>query len=289
MSNSTFASKLDLTLKAMSMSRGQMASAIGVDKSVIGRWISGRVAPSGHNLTRLTQVIAGRRVAFSLLNWELDDDAFAISLGLSSAAVPLPGQMTLPLATSGLRDADRDAGAFYSGIWRITTSAGVAEQPDLFLHGYSIVTPHPDGYLCSRASMYDFHVEGWAMPVGNQLFSAMTELSTGRMMFNIMNGVVGDKSHVMDGIGLNCRGELGGLILSWGCVMERIADLSSEPEADLAHFHALAKQPAIAEPGSVPPEIRERLLPELGPKAAAAGGELLLIMPALRSLARGAA
>ena len=39
-------------------------------------------------------------------------------------------------------------------------------------------------------------------------------------------------------------------------------------------------------PGAVSPEVREHLLRDIGPAEAASGGDLLLMMPHLRSLAR---
>ena len=54
-----FAAKLDLVLRALSLSRGRLAAALGVDKSLVGRWTSGAVTPSDHNLSRLTQFVPG--------------------------------------------------------------------------------------------------------------------------------------------------------------------------------------------------------------------------------------
>ena len=55
-----FHEKLDLILKALSMSRGRLAAELGVDKSLVGRWVSGVVHPSALNLENLTRLISGR-------------------------------------------------------------------------------------------------------------------------------------------------------------------------------------------------------------------------------------
>ena len=69
MSSATpFSTKLDLVLKALSMSRGRLAADLGVDKSLVGRWASGAVTPSAHNLENLTRLVASRRSASLVLD-----------------------------------------------------------------------------------------------------------------------------------------------------------------------------------------------------------------------------
>jgi transcriptional regulator with XRE-family HTH domain len=63
-----FSEKLGLVLKALSMSRGQLAAQLGVDKSIVGRWATGAVQPSAHNLSRLTGLVAGRVDGFITLD-----------------------------------------------------------------------------------------------------------------------------------------------------------------------------------------------------------------------------
>lgn len=65
-----FPAKLELALKACSMSRGRLAAELGVDKSVVSRWLNGANAPSGHNLSSLTAVVAARFEGFTMLDWE---------------------------------------------------------------------------------------------------------------------------------------------------------------------------------------------------------------------------
>lgn len=57
-----FSEKLGLVLKSLSMSRGRLASELGVDKSLVGRWVSGTVTPSSHNLKNLTRLLMSRLV-----------------------------------------------------------------------------------------------------------------------------------------------------------------------------------------------------------------------------------
>lgn len=268
------------------MTRAQLAYALSVDKSLVGRWASGKVMPSAHNLSLLTQFFARSFPGFSLLVWDYETPAFAGVIGVSGPeAAP---SLSLPLAMPVPTGAVSGSIHAYEGIWRITTSAGLADQPDLFLHGYTILRMHPDGYLSSKAGMFNLLVDGWTMLVGQQLFSAFSDQMSGRVHFTIMNGVVGGKPGLTDGIGLSCQGELGGAIVSWPLVTERVADLTDDPIADLARFTSFVERNPVAEPQSVPERVRHHLVRDVGPRAAADGGDLLLYMRALGSMARAA-
>lgn len=77
---STFAERFRLTLEFLNYSRGRCAQELGVDKSLVGRWVSGAVVPREHNLTRWTEIVRRAQPAFSLGDWRLDADAFATRL-----------------------------------------------------------------------------------------------------------------------------------------------------------------------------------------------------------------
>jgi adenylate cyclase len=81
-----FAHKFGLVLKACNISRGRLAQAVGIDKSVVSRWASGVQTPTDQNLTLLTEVIGGRRPGFCRSDWELSARAFAARLGLDDAS-----------------------------------------------------------------------------------------------------------------------------------------------------------------------------------------------------------
>ena len=63
-----FTARLELILKALSLTRGRLAAELGVDKSLVGRWVSGAVKPSALNLERLTAFVARRQPGFTLLD-----------------------------------------------------------------------------------------------------------------------------------------------------------------------------------------------------------------------------
>src|SRR5687768_7112169 len=65
-----FSAKLSFVLKAFSMSRGRLAADMGIDKSVVGRWVTGAVVPTEHNLMLLTAQFAQRAPKFTSLSWD---------------------------------------------------------------------------------------------------------------------------------------------------------------------------------------------------------------------------
>src|SRR5512139_2238360 len=81
-----FAHKFGLVLKACNISRGRLAQAVGIDKSVVSRWASGVQMPSDQNLTLLTEVVGERRPGFGRGDWDLSSRAFAARLGFKDAS-----------------------------------------------------------------------------------------------------------------------------------------------------------------------------------------------------------
>ena len=95
-----FPAKLSFAMKALSVSRAGLASELKVDKSVVGRWISGVNQPTGHNLTSLSTAIAARRAGFTELDWDRNLEAFRQSLGVADIA-EAPRRQRLPASKTG--------------------------------------------------------------------------------------------------------------------------------------------------------------------------------------------
>ncbi|WP_293903746.1 hypothetical protein [Phenylobacterium sp.] len=288
-----FSAKLALTLKALSLSRGRLAADLEVDKSVVGRWVTGAAAPSGHNLSRLTGLIAARIEGFTALDWDRGLADFAERLGadpgsvpgLSAAGVMVQG-LPLPLldqmrATTALR------GPSYEGFFRSTRP--YQQQPGRFLHDHGMLRLDAQGLLALRMGTGGQAVEGWMLPLQNQLFCVATDLTSGALIFGIFNGVPAAKAQVVDGLILGAALDPGRTPTASVMVFERIGELSGDVAADDARFAALAASNPVAPEGSVPEALAAHLVPETGPSQLALGGDWLLRMPLARSLARGPA
>ena len=281
--------RLLLALKALSISRGRLAAALAVDKSVVSRWLSGRQAPSGQNLANLTDLIASRRPGFTQLDWEADLEVLAAKLGVAPDVPAAPwAAFTGWLPDAVLREAktlsDLRGGA-YEGFWRTTRPA--IGQPGRFIHDQILIRRAENGFLTSRAGVEDMRFEGWTFLTQTQLFTISVDAGTGIFLFTILNSVVRHRADVMDGLTLTVQRIGGGSPVAGGLLMERLGPLSGDRAADDAAFEAAMRQSPLAPEGSIPPEIMSRLLPDVGPLALAAGGAALLAMPFATSLSRG--
>ncbi len=281
-----FPAKLALALKVLSISRGRLAAEVGVDKSVVGRWVNGANAPTEHNLSNITATVAGRRPGFSNLDWEGDLAGFGQKLGL---AEPTAGLMSgwLPAQVVGeALQATAARGGAYEGFWRSTRPSN--EAPGTFIHDRILIRKGTHGLLDFRLSVVDMHFQGVAFPTQTQIFSLCADPATGVFIFTILNAVFRNRADVMDGLTLTVqRLGGGGRAVAAAVLLERTGLLGDDPEADDARHAAATPKDPRAPPGSVPPEIVAHLCRDVGPAALAAGGDFLLNMAFSQSLSRG--
>ena len=285
-----FSTKLGFVLKAFSMSRGQLAADMGVDKSVVGRWVTGAVVPSEHNLALLTKLIARRAPNFTSLGWERSLAGLAELIGADQSAIP-PGPLVsakegLPLAIlDQIRATTALRGAAYEGFFRSTRPFVL--QPGRFLHDHGMIRLDDTGLLSLRMGAGGTMVEGWMLPIHNQLFCIASDVTSGALLFGIFNGVATVRADVIDGLTLGSALDGGRTPTASAMIFERIGDLTGDVCADDAHFEALAASNPVAPEGSVSEALREHLTGDFGPQQLALGGALLLQTPLLTSLSRG--
>lgn len=287
-----FAKKLELVLKVLSMSRARLAADLGVDKSVVGRWVSGAVQPSAHNLSLLSALVAERIPGFTALDWDRGQRAFAefigadlgIAAGDETRAAPagLPlARMDLFLAATELR------GEAYEGFYRTTRPYVLA--PGRFVHDHAMVRRDPSGLLRLSMATSGTVIDGWVLLVGNQLFAICIDVTSGAMLFGVFNGVGTARADVVDGLVLAPALDAGRTPTAHVMQLERIGDLTADREADDQRFKALGALDPVVPEAEVSDDLRRYLTADFGPLAAAAGGDLLLRMPLSKSRARGPA
>ena len=284
-----FSDGLTLVLKALSISRGQLAADVEVDKSLISRWCSGSITPSAHNLARLTQRIAERHPGFNLHDWDAGIDCLAAKFGVAPVAarpvasgfadwVPLP----MLHEAAALTEAH---GASYEGFWRTTRPS--SEAPGQFIHEHIILRAE-EGRMSMRLGIMDIRYAGWALPLQNKLFGVAADATTGTFVFSIFNGVTRQRAEVADGLIMTCMRDAGGTPIASKCLLERIGDVTSDIAADNARLDALAAAYPLTPAADVPAHIRDHLWSDTGPAAFAAGGDTILMMTLARSMSRGA-
>lgn len=257
-----FASKLELVMKVLSLSRGGLAAAIGVDKSVAGRWVSGRVKPSSHNLAKLSQVIAKDIPHFTMLDWERNADNFAEFIGAQTGPEVRSSKTIWPLLPERLaadaRHAAKDLTRAYEGFWRTTRPS--SDVPGQFLQDITIVRRDADGFLTFTSGVEGFYYTGSSVMVHHQLFYFAADDTFGAISFGILNGVQRGRADIVDGVILTTLRDAGASPAASGMIMHRIGELTDDAAADDATFQKLVENQTILAPkGSVSDEVAEHL------------------------------
>jgi hypothetical protein len=274
-----FAPRLRLALQALGLSRGQAAHELRVDKSLVGRWATGSIRPSEHNLSGVTKLVASRIPGFTMLDWQRDFTSFAALLpGAPAEAVP-----SLPLGCLVHAQAETQRrGAAYSGFWRSTRPSAL--MPGKLFFGYGIFQPAPNGFLDVRVGSSGLAFEGWGYVSEGNLFAFLSDTVGCTPLSFIFKGVPLPKAMLLDGLLLLAGYDSARTPAAVPVIIERIGDLSGDKETDEAVFAELLQRDSAAD-GEVPDAVRRHLLRDTGPTAAAAGGDMFLI--ASGALSRG--
>jgi transcriptional regulator with XRE-family HTH domain len=277
---SPFAARLHLVLSAVAMSRARLASVLGVDKSLVGRWASGAVKPSDHNLSRITAVVAERFPGFTALDWERDLGEFAKQLGIDPSVArldqPLPAVQGLPLQFIDLaRRNTEQRGAAYEGFWR--TSRPSVLMPHLIFQDHGMIRVNANGLLEVRMGGAGLYFHGWIMLAEGNLFVIIHDSTGQTPLFLVFRGVPLPRAEIMEGILLMAALNASRTPAAVPILMERIGDLSGDRAEDDAHCDTLiSKQPTISI-DEIPDANRAYLLRDIGPAAADKGGDLFLL------------
>jgi hypothetical protein len=295
-----FADRLDLALKALSIGRGRLAAEVGVDKSLVSRWLSGVVRPSAHNIERLTRLMATHRPGFTMLDWEHDLDVLALRLGVTTAAPsvslpPLPafssasgrdyapGLLPFGLMQSAAVETARRASA-YAGRYRVTRLSSSGKLVPLV--EYALIAPDADSGLCLDHCFSNHRLRGWLVVLNGVLYAMTADDGDDSFAFYLLNGVVGPKALVLDGIMTSVGGQRSATPYSAPLVMERVGD-AGDRDSDAAWLaDAMSRWGPVA-PDTLAPEIMAVIAGDFGRTSAAAGGDAVLRIPHERSLARG--
>lgn len=288
-----FHEKLTLVLKALSMSRGRLAAELGVDKSLVGRWASGVVTPSAHNLENLTRVISNHCPGFTMLDWDRDLPGLA---GLLGVAAPVnghgvaglhdaPDSLPLPVLEMSRLTTER-RGHAYEGFWRTTRPSVM--MPGRFFHDHGMVRRHENGLLQFKVGGAGLLFDGWLLPAEGQLFAILFDTVGQTPIFVIWNGVPLSKASFLDGIVMAAALNAARTPSAYPIVMERIGDLTGDRAADDATCAELLARDPLAPEGSIAEDLKHHLIRDIGPAAAAAGlGEMFLLAPITSTLSRG--
>lgn len=254
--------KLEVTLKVLSLSRAGLASAIGVDKSVAGRWVSGKVKPSAHNLGKISQLVAETVSGFTMLDWERSFEDFSRVIGASAPNASY-GEGTLwqllspELAEEARAQATQGLEAF-EGIWKFMRPS--SDLPNYFMYDVVKISRRADGFLSFISGVQRFKFSGTAIKMGGQLYYFSSDDSFSAVNMGIINVPSGAKAEVMDGVFISTLRDAGSSPVASGVVLERVADLTGDDAVDQAKFEEeIAKQELVLGPDEADPEYAKHL------------------------------
>jgi transcriptional regulator with XRE-family HTH domain len=196
-----FAEKLGIVLDRLSLSRVQLAQLAGVDKSVAGRWASGRTRPGEQSIVRLTAIVRRQVPDFSRGEWHLPSPEFAARLGLPHRST---GVNAAELPQSVLGQALAEAARRYSGLWLLTHASFTG-----LCHIYAFLAElraEPAGLVFEMADSAGYRARGTAFTADGKLCLVAEATSHEHWpCFFVFNGVELWRAMVLDGI-----------VLSWG-------------------------------------------------------------------------
>jgi len=290
MAGADFGQKLNLVLKAFSMSRGRLAAELRVDKSLVGRWVSGTVTPSAHNLAALTALVARRLPSFNMLDWDASFSALGEKLGIDAAlvakddagediSIDFPPRM---VDTARRETARRGSG--FEGIWNTTRVAFT--RPGEFVRDIVMIRKQ-NGILHMRWGNAAYEVAGPLLQLAGQLHGILIDESDDSILFCLLNGVNMPQVDVMDGLFMAIAKDGPQTPASAACLLERVRNLTGDAAADDKLYEELKQSVFLWDKAEIPPHVYDHLVRDIGPKAFAEGGDLFLRSPLARSLSRG--
>ncbi len=292
-----FSVKLDLVLKALSLSRGRLAAELGVDKSLVGRWVSGAVTPSAHNLSALTGFVAKKRDGFTMLDWERDPAALASLFGVSlpapmavlqeePAAAGRGVEVHAPSLVAAARRETERRGRSYEGFYR-TTHPSMA-RPGKCVYSLMLIQLC-DGLMIGRHGGPGTECVGTLFLVMGQLYGMLVDQSDDTVLFLVLNGVSMPRIERMDGVVASNAKDGPQTPSAVPILLERISDLpDSNEEIESLYVRLKEETHRYIDPENLPADVRAHLLRDIGPAAVAAGmGEMILRLPITISWSRG--
>lgn len=284
-----FPSKLGLVLKAISVSRVACAQRLGVDKSLVGRWLSGAVHPTEHNLARITDLVTEATPGFRLADWYQERETFAARFGVTwpTAGLDALPELPTPLAAfleTARPELSRRASA-YEGFWR--TSRPSLLMQDRIFHDYGLLRRNADGLVEVYMEGAGLDFRGWLFPMGSNVFTFLFD-STGRTPMTVLfKGVSLPKATVLDGILMMAALDPDRTPAALPIIIERVEDLSGDPVADVARYKEILRDTPQPIDPLTPQELEARIYRDIGPSASMAGGEAWLTISSAHNLSRG--
>lgn len=219
-SGQQFAQRLRRVMAEINVSRLTLSRELGVDKSVIGRWLSGINQPTGHNLTRLTNLIRRYRPEVTQEFWQhatrepLSGEAQAEPVG----PAPANGLALVGLQAERRKENDANYLGLWAGFYHSTQNRGAVVLA--VLH----VEDSKSGLRCIFTEG-KVSAAGAAIAMGPRLHVILEiEPLHDRLCLFVFNGVGTPDAVAMDGIYMISSGDTSTCVTASPVVMFRLGD-----------------------------------------------------------------
>ena len=295
-----FSARLQRVMADLNISRVTLARELGVDKSVIGRWLTGINQPTGHNLTRLTEIVRRSWPDATLDFWHQPLPEIRLTTPIVMAQ-PATAPAEGGLVVTGLRTpAQPNVDANYVGLWggfyQSTQNRGSVVLAVMYLW------TDPAGLRCVFTEG-KVSASGAAIAIGPRLHLILEiDPLHDRLCLFIFNGVGSSDTAAMDGVYSISAGDTVTCAAASPIVMFRIGDAADYVRAgslegvmkalyeinvrNVPHSTGVG-DPAAGLGSIMPAEILRIVCPLVGVPQADGKTDHVLRMPASRSLPTG--
>ncbi len=268
-----------MLLKACSLSRVALAQQVGVDKSLVGRWVKGTIHPGEHNLARLTGVFQQHYPTFTLAHWYEETADLAKRIGLAirpdagARIETIPDGPFAKIVATSEPEIEFRAKA-YEGFWRTTRPSLV--MPGELFHDYGMFRLNDEGMIDVLMEGAGLTFTGWMFPMAGNLYVFLFDPVGRTPLIVLMKGVTLPRANSLEGLLLLSALDPARTPAAFPIVLERVGDLSGDREVDDARMREIIEaQPAPLEPLGED-VLRKATYRDVGPEVAKAGGPLFM-------------
>lgn len=278
-------------------SRLTLSRDLGVDRSVIGRWLGGVNQPTGHNLTRLTDIVRRYRPEVTVDFWQQPLPASVNGKAYPNAHEPAAEVLTI----TGLRAKQRsEIDANYLGLWggfyQSTQNRGSVVLAAM--HVWDSETGLRCIFTEGRVS-----ATGAGVAMGPRLHAILEiEPMHDRLCLFVFNGIGSPDAVLMDGIYMISAGETVTCATASPIVLFRLGDavdfarvgglagvMQALHPANMRNIQSSMESgdPVAGLAGLVPEQVLRLVCAQVGVTRADGETDHVLRMPAIRALPAG--
>lgn len=154
-------------------------------------------------------------------------------------------------------------------------------------HDYGMFRKGGLGLLEVTMGGSGLNFKGWALPLEGNLFVMLDGTVGFTPLFLVFKGVSLPKVTRLDGLLLLAALDSARTPAAMPILLERVGDLSGDRERDDQTCAEMGLNQPFESDTEVPEDVRAHLFRDIGPEAAAKGGEMFLTVAAGRAMSRG--